>query len=589
MIKLIKNFRRQDFLSLLIFIGISIILYRCITLQYLETEKWSSNIEAREIKPHKIVASRGVIVDRNDEILAESILLETLGTTDPKFFLENNSEKDIKYLCNIIDKNYASLKRTLLSNKNKRFLFIGRQLSEDQINRIRKLNLKGVGYQKEFQRFYPWGESIGNLVGKTDKDHVGQNGLEKSYDSYLKGKDGKTKVRQDRNGKIVENIKLLSPAKDGKKLTLTIDARLQYVAYRELKNKIEEVNAKSGSVIILDTTNGDILASASYPSYDPNDKYSYTNFKERNRGIIDPIEPASTIKPFLLSAALYSGSVRLNHTFDTNPGYLKIDGHKYRDFKNYGLLTSEGVVIKSSNVGSVKISQKFNKKIYHDLLEYIGVGEMVNIKFPSEESGKLDHYSEWDKKDTRSHAIGYALTMTPLQIAKAYSVIANEGMVINPRINKDLLTQKYKSKKYKSSFKKARGVIKKVVESGTGRNAALKGYTVGGKTGTAEVYNKKYNKNKHNSLFAGIIPISEPKLVIVVVINEPENKPNQFYGSFVSAPVFKRIASDSLRILNISPDNVLDNTKRVSNKIENFDITTIKTTEDNYVFWIKWY
>ena len=209
---------------------------------------------------------------------------------------------------------------------------------------------------------------------------------------------------------------------------------------------------------------------------------------------------------------------------------------------------------------------------------------MVNIKFPSEESGKLNHYSEWDKKDTRSHAIGYALTMTPLQIAKAYSVIANEGMVINPRINKDLLTQKYKSKKYKSSFKKAREVIKKVVESGTGRNAALKGYTVGGKTGTAEVYNKKYNKNKHNSLFAGIIPISEPKLVIVVVINEPENKPNQFYGSFVSAPVFKRIASDSLRILNISPDNVLDNTKRVSNKIENFDITTIKTTEDNYVF-----
>ena len=584
MIKLIKNFRRQDFLSLLIFIGISIILYRCINLQYFETDNWVSSTEAREIKPDKIIANRGVIVDRNNEVLAESILLDTLGTTEPKFFLKSNSEKKIRELCNIIEKKYDVLKTSLLTKKNKKFVFIGRQLSEDQVNKINELKLRGVDYQKEFQRFYPWGESIGNLVGKTDKDHIGQSGLEKSYDAHLNGKDGIRKVRIDRYGKIVDNITILSPAEDGKKLTLTIDARLQYVAYRELKSKIKEVNAKSGSVIILDTTNGDILASASYPSYDPNDKNAYSNFKERNRGIIDPIEPASTIKPFLLTAALYSGSITLNQTFDTNPGYLKIGGHKYKDFKNYGLLTSEDVVIKSSNVGSVKISQKFNKKIYHDLLEYIGVGDMVNIKFPSEQSGKLLHFSEWDKKDTRSHAIGYALTMTPLQIAKAYSVIANQGMVINPRINKDSFTMKDESKKYKDSFTKVRKVIKKVVETGTGKKASLKGYTVGGKTGTAEVYNKKYNKNKHNSLFAGIIPISKPKLVIVVVINEPENKPNQFYGSFVSAPVFKRIASDSLRILNISPDNILDNTKRVSNKLENFDITTIKTPEDNYVF-----
>ncbi len=584
MIKLIKNFRRQDFLSLLIFIGISIILYRCINLQYFETDNWVSSSEAREIKPDKIIASRGVIVDRNNEILAESILLDTLGTTDPKFFLKINSEKKIQDLCKIIDKKYDVLKTSLLIKKNKKFAFIGRQLSEDQVKKINELELKGVDYQKEFQRFYPWGEAIGNLVGKTDKDHKGHNGLEKSYNNYLTGKDGTRKVRIDRHGKIVDNITILSPAEDGKKLTLTIDARLQYVAYRELKSKIKEVNAKSGSVIILDTTNGDILASASYPSYDPNDKNAYSNFKERNRGIIDPIEPASTIKPFLLTAALHSGSITLNQTFDTNPGYLKIGGHKYRDFKNYGLLTSEDIVIKSSNVGSVKISQKFNKKIYHDLLEFIGVGDMVNIKFPSEQSGKLLHFSEWDKKDTRSHAIGYALTMTPLQIAKAYSVIANKGVVINPRINKDSFIIKEETKKYKNSFTKVKKVIEKVVENGTGKKASLEGYTVGGKTGTAEVYNKKYDKNKHNSLFAGIIPISKPKLVIVVVINEPENKPNQFYGSFVSAPVFKRIASNSLRILNISPDNLLDNKKRVSNKLENFDITTIKTPEDNYVF-----
>jgi cell division protein FtsI (penicillin-binding protein 3) len=250
-------------------------------------------------------------------------------------------------------------------------------------------------------------------------------------------------------------------------------------------------------------------------------------------------------------------------------------------------LTAEEVVVKSSNVGSILISQKFDKKIYHDLLEYVGIGDMVNINFPGEIEGKLDHHSEWSNSAIRSHSIGYAFKVTPLQLAKAYSVIANEGVVINPRIIKSSIIQKNKIQKYKNSFIEVKNVIRKVVENGSGKKAAIKGYSVGGKTGTAELYvggEKKYNKEKHISLFAGITPITKSKLVIVVEISEPKTKPKGFYGGYIAAPVFNKIATDSLRILNVSPDNIVDYQKTVSIKIENRDNYTLKPPEVQNVF-----
>ena len=582
MINFIKIFRRQEFISFLILISILIILYRCFSLQYIESKNYSSEIEKREIRKEIIKASRGSIVDRNNIILAESILLDTLSVTNADLFLKND-RKDIQELCVILNKNCDDLKKDIQRKRHKKQFHIKRQLSASTVKQINSLRLNGIIYEKEFQRFYPRGEEMAPLIGKTNIDHVGHMCLEKSYDSFLKGVDGERIVRKDKDGKVVENIRLVSPAKDGEKLILTIDSRLQYVAYRELKKKIEQVNAKSGSVVILDTSNGDILAAASYPSYDPNNKNAYTSEGERNRAIIDSIEPGSTIKPFLFAAAVDSGSIKLGETFDTSPGYIKFGKKIYKDFKDYGLLSSKGVIIKSSNVGSIKISQKLNKKTYHDLLEYLGIGEMVNIKFPSEISGKLKHFSEWSESDIRSHALGYALQVTPLQLAKAYSVIANDGLVINPRINLKSFVQKENKQKYKNGFIQTKNVIKQVVEEGTGKNAFIDGYTIGGKTGTAEVFDKKYNKKKHTSLFAGIT-FTNPKLVIVVVINEPNTKPDQFYGAYVAAPVFKTIASDSLRILNISPNIVLEKKEKVSSKTEKMDVTIFKNPEDKYVF-----
>ncbi|MBT7523093.1 MAG: penicillin-binding protein 2 [Gammaproteobacteria bacterium] len=588
MISYFKNLKRSDYILFLVIFVISIIMIRSLDLLYIETQVYKSEIEKREIKSDIIQATRGTIVDRNGSILAESMLTDTLGVKSTKIFFEENTEESLKKLCIILNKKYSHFVRDLKNKEKKKFIYIGRHLLPSTVKKISELNLKGIGYEKEFLRFYPEGESTGNLIGNTNKEHIGKIGYEASFEKHLKEQNGEKIVRKDRNGKIVDHISLIIAPKDGDELKLTIDKRLQYVAYREIKKQAELVNAKSGSVVILDTTNGDILALASYPSFDPNDKNSYTTEKERNRAIMDSIEPASTIKPFLIAAALHSGKLDLKDMFDTNPGYKKFGRKKYKDTKNNGIVNYEDVLIKSSNIGSILISQEFDKEIYHDLLEYVGFGEKININFPSESGGKLDHHSYWHATDEISHSIGYALKVSPLQLAKAYSIIANEGIVINPRIIKKQSIRKDKKQKYEKSFSKVKYVLEKVVEEGSGKRASVKGYSVGGKTGTAEKYmggkQKKYNKKEHTSLFAGIIPIIEPKLVIVVVIDEPKTKPNEFFGGHISAPVFRKVAADSLRILNISPDKKMDYQKQVSTMFENLDNYTLKTPEVPYVF-----
>jgi len=588
MISYFKNLKRSDYILFLVIFVISIIMIRSLDLLYIETQVYKSEIEKREIKSDIIQATRGTIVDRNGSILADSMLTDTLGVKSTKIFFEENTEESLKKLCIILNKKYSYFVRDLKNKEKKKFIYIGRHLLPSTVKKISELNLKGVGYEKEFLRFYPEGESTGNLIGNTNKEHIGKIGYEASFEKHLKEQNGKKIVRKDRNGKIVDHISLIIAPKDGDELKLTIDKRLQYVAYREIKKQAELVNAKSGSVVILDTTNGDILALASYPSFDPNDKNSYTTEKERNRAIMDSIEPASTIKPFLIAAALHSEKLDLKDMFDTNPGYKKFGSKKYKDTKNNGIVNYEDVLIKSSNIGSILISQEFDKEIYHDLLEYVGFGEKININFPSESGGKLDHHSYWHATDEISHSIGYALKVSPLQLAKAYSIIANEGIVINPRIIKKQSIRKDKKQKYEKSFSKVKYVLEKVVEEGSGKRASVKGYSVGGKTGTAEKYmggkQKKYNKKEHTSLFAGIIPIIEPKLVIVVVIDEPKTKPNEFFGGHISAPVFRKVAADSLRILNISPDRKMDYQKQVSIMFENLDNYTLKTPEVPYVF-----
>ena len=603
MINYIKKIRRIDIIAFFVLLVIFIILLRSFNLQYTEYSRYSDFKEKIEIKHYPIKMSRGSIVDRNNNVLAESIQKNSLIISDTSSLLKdsNNTKEKVKKLCVILDMDYLTLKKILKRRNNTQYTRLpkGRYLPSETKEKILALDIEGIYFEKEFKRYYPEGEAIAPLIGMTKIESVkikknsgtlfkdiisGQMGLERSFNETLKEEDGEKIVMLDKNRKIVNQLRILTTPKEGKKLTLTIDKRLQYVAYRELKKQALKVNAKSGSVVILDTTNGDILAVASYPSYDPNNRGTYTNAGERNRAIIDSLEPASTIKPFLLTAALHSEKVKLNYKYNTSPGRRKIDGKEYTDTKNNGILTAEGIVVKSSNIGSIMMMKKFDNKIYYDLLEYVGIGEIIGINFPSETEGKLDHYTDWRKLKQNSHAIGYAFKASPLQLAKAYSVIANEGLVINPRIEKDKITYKNKQSKYKNSFSKVKNIVlQKVIEDGTGKKAKIDGYTVGGKTGTGRLHIKKegYDSKNHISWFAGIVPLSLPKLAIVVVIDQPQTKTHG--GSDIAAPVFNKIATDSLRILNVSPDNISDYQKNVLNNIENKNNYTLKTLEVPYV------
>jgi cell division protein FtsI (penicillin-binding protein 3) len=602
MINFIKKIRRIDIIAIFVVLVISIILLRSFNLQYTEYDRYSGFKERIEIKHYPIKTSRGSIVDRNNNVLAESIQMNSLIISDTSSFLKDSDAiEKVKKLCVILDMNFKVLLKKLKNRNHTQYTKLkkGRYLSSETREKILALGIDGIYFEKEFQRYYPEGEVTASLIGMTkeglekiEKNGVihsksiifGQMGLEKSFDEILKEEDGEKIVMIDKDRKIVNQLRVVTTPKEGKKLILTIDKRLQYVAYRELKKQAIKVNAKSGSVVILDSTNGDILAIANYPSYDPNDRRTYTAEGERNRAIIDSLEPASTIKPFLLAAALHSKKVKLEYKYNTEPGRRKINGKEYADIKNNGILTAEEIVVKSSNIGSVMMLKKFDNKIYYDLLEYVGIGEIIGINFPYETEGKLEHYSDWRKLDQNSHAIGYAFKASPLQLAKAYSVIANEGFVINPRIEKDKITYKNKSPKYKDSFSKVKNIVlKKVIEDGTGKKAKIDGYSVGGKTGTGRLHIKKegYDLKNHISLFAGITPLSLPKLVIVVVIDQPQTKTHG--GSDIAAPVFNKIATDSLRILNVSPDNISDYQKNVLNKIEYKNNYILKTLEVPYV------
>ena len=576
-----KILSRKDFITILVVLSVIIILWRCFTLQYTESEKYSGLLEDNVIKERTILTNRGSIVDRNNNILAESLQMDALIINDTEKFYKNKN--NIIKMCNLLNITYKSLVKKTDGKENKRYIRIKRYLASEVVNEIKKLNLSGLYFEKEMQRFYPEGEVLAPLIGKTDTNHEAQMGLELSFDKLLSEENGMKIVKQDGNGKIVKEIRLVKQPKEGKNLELTIDIRLQYVAYRELKKQVNKVNAKAGSVVILDSINGDILAIANYPSYDPNLPGSYSPEKAKNRAIAESIEPASTIKPFVLAAGLHSKKISLfNSKYDTSAG-LRVGNYSITDWKNLGDdLTAEDVVVYSSNIGSVKMAQSFDKKIYYNLLEYVGIGEKIDINFPAEQDGQLNHYSGWDKSKLATIAYGYGLKTTPLQLAKAYAVIANEGQVINPRIIKNKNFNEDKTKKYEDSFKKVKDVLKKVVTKGGGRKASVEGYSVGGKTGTARAYADGNYTKEHISIFSGMTPIEKTKLIIVVVISEPRTE--QYFGSEVAAPVFKKIATDSLRILNVSPDNILDFQEKVSIEIENSKKYTFKNPEVRNVF-----
>jgi cell division protein FtsI (penicillin-binding protein 3) len=417
--------------------------------------------------------------------------------------------------------------------------------------------------QQEYQRFYPQGEVAAHLIGFSNVDDEGQEGLELAYDAWLRGVPGRLQVMKDRRGHIIEELNTIQTAQAGKLLELSIDFRLQNLAYRVLKAEYITRRAKSATVVVLDVATGEVLAMANQPSYNPHNKVNITDFSVlRNRAITDVFEPGSTIKAFTIAAALETGIYRMDTVIETSPGWMMVSGNTIRDIFNYGTLTVEKVITKSSNIGASKIALEIGAEPIRDLLERVGFGQVTGTGFPGERSGVLPNPRRWSRIGTATLSYGYGLSVSALQLAQAYSVIADGGIkkpVTLLKLDADSVASLPRERVLSAVIsRQLLTALETVVDKSRGGavlGANIPFYSVAGKSGTAHVVGEfGYEENLHNSLFVGLVPASNPRLVIVVVVNEPKGE--EHYGGQVAAPVFSRIAAGAMRLLNVSPDKI---------------------------------
>ena len=516
--------------------------------------------DARSIRRESIPAYRGVITDRNGEPLAVSTPVTTL-TTDPKALKKSASEKDLSDLADALGISLAQLNARLDRYRNKSFMFLARQLPVSEAQKVLDLGIVGVTGRQEFKRFYPAGEVTSQLVGFTGIDDNGLEGMELAYDEGLTGEPGLKKVIKDRAGRIIKDISLIRPAQAGRDLRLSIDLRVQYAAYRALKSAVQKHSAKSGSVVVLDVETGEVLAMVNQPSFNPNDRSKLRLDSARNRAMIDVMEPGSTVKPFAILAALESGKFQSNTKIDTHPGYLKVDYKVFEDENNYGLLDLSGIIAKSSNVGTSKIALQLNPNETRELFQRVGFGENLGSGFPGERSGFLPAPRRWDPITQATFSFGHGLTASPLQLARAYSVLANNG--VRKEVSLVAVDRMPKGSRIIDSdlTDELRDMLQAATGSkGTGKRANIKGYTVGGKTGTVHKSNNNeggYHQSRYMSAFAGFSPIDEPRIVTVVVIDEPSV--GGYFGGIVAAPVFSEVTGTALRLMQVVPDQMKSN------------------------------
>ena len=535
------------FLALTVGMGARIVLLHLFDKDFLQDQGDARTIRMERINPH-----RGMIRDREGKPLAISAPVISLWA-NPK---ELNDQDGIDQLALMFDVPPAQFRSRLARNEDKDFVYLRRQMPPPEAQKIMSLGIKGVYAERGFQRFYPAGEVTAHLVGYTDIDDNGQEGVELSFNKWLKGTPGKKKVLKNLYGDIVRDIKPLVEAKPGRSLDLSVDLRLQYLAYRELKSAVSYNNAHSGSIVLLDARTGQVLAMVNQPSYNPNNRTNLDLAAVRNRAVTDVFEPGSTVKPFTVAVALESGKYTTDSTIDTSPGFIHIDDKTIPDPTNYGVLTLGGIIAKSSQVGISKLSLTLNPNDIWNMFQSVGFGQATGIGFPGERSGDLPNHSRWADIERATFAFGYGFTVTPLQLAAAYLTIADGGVKENVSILNDDPTRHVGVRVMDEAVaRKIRHMLQGVIEEGTGRLAKIDGYTVAGKTGTVrKVSNGSYEDTNHLAFFAGMAPATDPRVVAVVMINDP--KEGHYGGGTVAAPVFARVVAGALRILNVPPDDL---------------------------------
>ena len=544
--------RGRSVLLIAMFAGAGLLLEgRILYLQVYQKEFLSAQGDDRYLRTVQISAHRGEIVDRHGEILAVSTPVDSIWANPGELApaMERLSE-----LAGVLEVEEDWLARQITSNLDREFVYLRRHLRPDHAARVMQLGMPGVSTFREYRRYYPAGEVAGHLLGFTSIDDEGQEGLEFEFDYWLKGEHGAKRVLQDRLGRFIEDVELVKPARPGRTLRASIDLRLQYLAYRELKQAVAEHGAISGSVVLLDPATGEVLAMANQPSYNPNDRMQFDPSRYRNRAITDIFEPGSSFKPFVIAAALESGQYQPDSIIDTSPGHLQVNGRIVtKDNNNLGEIDLTTVLARSSNVGAAKLALQLDQEQIWSTLSRFGIGRITESGFPGESAGVLQDVRYWNPVGQATLSYGYGLSVTPLQLAQAYAIIAANGMhrpVSLLALEEGAAGEPAISPRTASMLK---SMLEAVVSQGTGRRAAVANFRVAGKTGTAWKSGEGgYFSDRYLAAFGGFAPLDDPRLVAVVVIDEPRG--SAYYGGEVAAPIFSRILSGALRLLSVPPD-----------------------------------
>jgi len=506
--------------------------------------------EVRFARTLELPANRGKVLDRNGLILASSVVAQSIWAIPEDV---DKSDPKLRQLAKLLEMPQADLKKRL-ANEDKTFVWVKRQVDEPIAKDIAALGIKGIYQRREYKRQYPEGEAAAHVVGFTNVEDRGQEGVELAFNKQLAGKAGSRRVIKDRLGRVIEDVRDVIPPVDGPDLQLSIDSKVQYFAFEKLREAVQANKAKAGSVIVLDTQTGEVLALANYPSYNPNKRLKLTGEQLRNRVLTDSFEPGSTMKPFIAALALDKGLVKPTTQIQTAPGRISIGGSSIGDAHPHGLLTVNEIIQKSSNVGTVKLAMQMHPREMWEIYAQAGFGQKPQVPFPGAVTGRLRPYKSWRPIEQATMSYGYGLSASLFQLAQAYTIFARDGELIPV----SMVKSEVPATGVRVFSEQNAVAVRKMLEmaagpGGTAIRAQTMGYSVGGKTGTARKQEGKgYADKKYRSFFVGLAPVEKPRIVVAVMIDEPTA--GQYYGGLVAAPVFSETVQQTLRILGVQPD-----------------------------------
>lgn len=526
---------------------------RAVYLQVIRADYLQQQGHSRHLRIVQDNAVRGMIMDRNGVPLAVSTPVDSVWA-HPHTLAQHRDQW--RALTAVLDMSVSELSTQLRRYSNREFMYIQRHITPEMADKVRALAVPGVALQREYRRYYPAGAMAGHLVGFTNIDDQGQEGLELLYDPLLQATPGRKRVFKDRLGNFVESVESLSLPVAGRDITTSIDRRIQYLAYRTLKDAMTKHNARAATAVVLDAQSGEILALVNQPGFNPNNRTTLASARFRNRAVTDVLEPGSTLKPFTVAAALEAGILRATSPINTAPGYFQIGARTISDTHNHGRLTVAGVIEKSSNVGAAKIALSMDKQALWNILHRAGIGQLTGSQLPGEVDGLLNPADKWVKVDQAAVSYGYGLSVTPLQLARAYTVLANDGVLVPLTALRSTSETRGQQVFSARTARQVRAMLERAVGvSGTGAAASVRHYRVAGKTGTVhKLVNGQYADDRYVALFAGMAPASRPRLVMVVTVDDPRG--DAHFGGAVAAPVFREVMAGAMRLMNIAPDDI---------------------------------